>query len=56
MYRVRIDYNDSLDMYEFKEGSEFYFDEFIEATDFIETCFESNKDRKVVEIKYIKDE
>lgn len=56
MYRVRIDYNDSLDMAEFKQGSEFYFEEMIDAINFIEICFDSNIQRDTVEIKHLKDE
>lgn len=54
MYRVRVDYN--YNIADFTKGSDFYFDSLIEATDFIETCFESNASREVVEIKYLKDE
>ena len=56
MFKVRVDYNDSNDISEYCKGSEFYFEYLTDATEFVETCFETNADREVVEIKYIKDE
>lgn len=52
MFKVRVDYSADNS----NQGTVFYFEDMLEATEFVETCFETNADREVVEIKYIKDE
>ena len=51
MYEIIVDKYENLNQY----GSSFFFDTLEEAIEFIQICFESNKDREEIVVKKIED-